>query len=388
MKSTRRAQYNRLNLIKYKRVRNTKCHHSLYIDRPISFPPMYRTFLIGVIFLLGGLHVPAAASPPLSPDSSASQLYVPNQRGASVSVLDQKGAVLTTVDLTNHGFSSHAMPHQVIAGSDSSWYVTLAGAGVVAKFDRQNELVAKTNIEAPGMIALDRDRNRVYVSRALSAVSPPTSLAVLRASDLQKLEDINIFVSRPHALAVDSITGHVYSASLDGSRIASFAPASEDVTVTNVEDMSGGFVGLDTSPDGTRLVATTQRTDELLAFDTDTRPLDRVASVSVSSGPYDVRFSPDGNSVWFPNQDAGAVTRVNANTWTVASVIEHEAFVQPHGVAISSDTRTVYISNHGMSKLKASPSDGSVAVIDAVNSTVRRITKVGPYAAALGLGGM
>jgi DNA-binding beta-propeller fold protein YncE len=157
-----------------------------------------------------------------------------------------------------------------------------------------------------------------------------------------------------------------------------------EVEVTNVEGMSGGFVGLDTSPDGTRLVATTQQTDQLLAFDTDSLALEQVAAVSVASGPYDVRYSPDGASVWFPNQDANVVTRVDPHTWKVATVVEHASFEQPHGVAVAPGSRTVYISNHGMSELKASPSNGSVAMIDAVEGTVRQVTEVGPYAAAIG----
>lgn len=341
------------------------------------------------VLVLGALQsLPATTSASVSPDSTTPRLYVPNQRGASISVLNDAGKVLTTVDLTAHGFPSHAMPHQVIGGPNGSWYVTLSGAGYVAKFDQQHNLVAKTKVEAPGMIALDADRDRLYVSRALSAVRPPTSLGVFRTSDLQKLDAIDVFISRPHALAVDSLTGRVYSASLDGPRIATFAPASEDVRVKTVENLSGGFVGLDTSPDGTRLVATTQQTNELLAFNSEVLPLDKIASISVASGPYDVRYSPNGQSVWFPNQDAGTVTRVNPQTWTVASVIEHEAFVQPHGVAVAPNTRTVYISNHGMSELNASPSNGSVALIDATNESVRRVTSVGPYAAALGRGGM
>lgn len=354
-------------------------------------PALAFAFVLAVLVIdltLGGLHPPPATTlTSVSPDSTAPRLYVPNQRGASISVLSGEGRLLTTVDLTDHGFSGHAMPHEVLVAPDGSWYVTLAGEGSVAMFDRENQLVSKTKFEAPGMIRLDHPRGRVYVSRALSAVHPPTSLGVFRASDLERIDEVGIFISRPHALAIDSLSGRVYSASLDGNRIAAFNPTSKEVEVTNVEGVSGGFVGLDTSPDGSHLVATTQQTDELLAFDTDSLALEQVASVSVAAGPYDVRYSPDGQSVWFPNQDANTVTRIDPRTWEVATVVEHESFEQPHGVAVAPNNRTVYISSHGMSELKASPSNGSVAVIDAARGTVRRVTEVGPYAAALGRGG-
>lgn len=64
-----------------------------------------------------------------------------------------------------------------------------------------------------------------------------------------------------------------------------------------------------------------------------------------------------------PNQDGHAVTRVDPRTCEVATVVEHASFERPHGVAVAPDARTVYISSHGMPKLNASPSNGSVALI-------------------------
>src|SRR5690606_19654456 len=68
--------------------------------------------------LLGGAG-PAAAQQDL-------RVYVPNQMGASITVLDGEGRTLETVDLRALGFSAHAMPHQVAAEADgAAWYVTL-----------------------------------------------------------------------------------------------------------------------------------------------------------------------------------------------------------------------------------------------------------------------
>lgn len=109
-------------------------------------------------------------------------------------------------------------------------------------------------------------------------------------------------------------------------------------------------------------------------------------------------FSPDGGSVWFPNQRAGAVTRVDVSSWTVAAVIRHAAFEEPHGVALSPDGATVYISSHGRAAaghgsdpaaaghdMQSPRANGTLVVIDARTGTIRSVTEVGPYAAALGL---
>jgi DNA-binding beta-propeller fold protein YncE len=354
-------------------------------------------FLAAIVGL--GLLVGAVASESMAPweAQSAVRLYVPNQMGASVSVLDGDGRVLQNVDLRALGFSEHAMPHQVVADG-SAWYVTLAGDGWVLKFDTDNHLVAKTRVDEPGMVVLDAGRDRLYVSRALGAVNPARSLAVLRASDLQLLDEPDIFIPRPHALAVDTVTGRVYSGSLGTNQIAAYDPGTERASITTFEGPPQSFVGLATSPDGRQLVATTQITDRLLAFDaTDPVRLTPLASVAVGALPYDVAYSPDGRAVWFPNQRAGTVTRVDTRSWTVTAVVRHAAFQEPHGVAVSADGRTVYVSSHGRTMMEpahpaaaghdmaTSRANGTLAVLDAVSAEVRSVTEVGPYAAALGL---
>src|SRR5690606_5506434 len=94
-------------------------------------------------------------------------------------------------------------------------------------------------------------------------------------------------------------------------------------------------------------VATTQLTSRLLVFRTLGQRLDSIAAVAVEELPYDVAYSPDGSSVWFPNQRASAVTRVDTRTWTVGAVIRDAAFEEPHGVAVSLDGVTVFVSSHG-----------------------------------------
>jgi DNA-binding beta-propeller fold protein YncE len=290
------------------------------------------------------------------------------------------------------------MPHQVAAAPDgSAWYVTLAGDGFVLAFDSDNRLVARTAVAEPGMIVLDPDRDLLFVSRALGAVNPPTTLAVLRASDMELLEEPDIFVPRPHALAVDTVSGKVYTGSLSTNGIAALDFATEEVRVTEVTGPSHAFVGLAVSPDGDRVVATTQLTDMLLAFEAaPDGELAQIAAVPVASAPYDVTFAPDGVSVWFPNQRAGAVTRVDALDWSVSEVIENPAFQEPHGVALSPDGTTLYVSSHGRASaaqvragaghdMESPRENGTLAVIDVASGKVEKVAEVGPYAAALGI---
>lgn len=245
------------------------------------------TFALSCLALAVPGSAAAVAATPVSADTTEIRLYVPNQLGASISILDDAGQLLETVDLRDFGCTDLAMPHQVAADPDGSrWYVSLAGAGQIAVFDAENRLVNHVAVEAPGMVVLDPSRGLLHVSRALMAVRPPSSLAVIRLSDLSVIDEPEVFVSRPHALAVDTVSGRVYTGSLANGLLAVFDPTSGDVQTEAVPDAPNGFVGLAVSPDGSRLVATTQITNRMLAFDaSDPGRLMLRASVPVEAGP-------------------------------------------------------------------------------------------------------
>jgi hypothetical protein len=96
---------------------------------------------------------------------------------------------------------------------------------------------------------------------------------------------------------------------------------------------------------------------------------------------------------------------VSAATWTVAGVVKHPAFAEPHGVIVSPDGRTVFVSSHGVQTGPTTPTPadtmhagmhagagaprgaGTLVRIDARTRAVRDVTPVGRYATALGLGG-
>jgi YVTN family beta-propeller protein len=333
------------------------------------------------------------------------RLYVPNQSDATVSILDAAtGAVLTTVDLQAAGFTANAKPHAVIVEPDgSAWYATLIGDGWVAKFDRDNRLLGKAKMETPGMLVVDPKHDRVYASRSMTAVSPPSSIGVIRRSDMTLLEETDVLVPRPHAIAVDTASGRVFVSGLGDNRIATIDDGR--VELTDVPGPLHAYVTFALSPDGRHLAASTQLTAQLLGFDVTTGAPRQVGAASVLPFGYQVAYSPDGRSVWLGDQRSGAVTEVDATTWKVAGVIRDSAFTEPHGVVLSPDGRTVYVSSHGVQTAPSAstPADtmhggmhagmdaprggGTLTLIDARTRAVRKVVPVGRYATAIGLGG-
>lgn len=366
----------------------------------MTFRSLLSAGSLSVLLVACATAAPAGAPP--APASSGVRAYVANQTAATISVIDaSRDSVIATVDLQSLGFSANAKPHHIAVEPDgSAWYVSLIGDGLVVKFDRDNHVVGKAAMKVPGLLYLDAAHDRLYASRSMSAVNPPSSIGVIRRSDMALLEELDVLVPRPHAITASPDGSHVFVGSLGRNDIAVVDTRSDNVNIVPVDGPTHVFVQFAMSPDGTRMVATAQLTGKLLVFDA-TRPdsLPLIHSVDVAAWPWHVLFTPDGRYVWFPNQHGGGATEVDAQTWQVAGMVTGDGFADPHGIAISPDGRQVFVSNHG--KAGTTPSgnmqdmhndqgereSGSVVVIDARNRTIKKVLQTGRYSAGMGIGG-
>lgn len=314
-------------------------------------------------------------------------LYVCNQEGASVSVIDMTtDEVIRTIDLEHFGFPPTAKPHHIVAEPDGSfWYLSLIGAGKVVKFDREDRVVGEADFETPGMLVIDPADDRLFVGRSMSAVNPPSRVGAVRRTDMS-LEEIEVVFPRPHMMVVDPAGKFLYTASLGENRIMIVRVDDQEVTSTAVEGAHHVLAHAAISPDGSRLAVSGEHTAKLLVFDATRSPeLTPLAVLDVNPRPWHLAFSPDGRFVYFGNQGANTVTVVDAARWTVAAVIRGEGLAEPHGIAVSSDGRRVYVSNRNL-KGAYSPKGGSpgsggvgnVVVIDARARSIVKVIDVGP----------
>lgn len=330
-------------------------------------------------------------------------LYVANQGVAMVSVIDMEAnRVIRTVDLAELGFPANCMPHHIAVEPDGSyWYLSLIAADAVLKFDRDNRLVGRLEIERPGLLALDPESDRLYVARSMVAVSPPSSIGVVRRSDMTA-EELETFVPRPHALAVGP-DGRVFTASLAVNQVAMIDPLEESVEIATL----GGqrphtFIGLAVSPDGRWMVGTTELTSKVFVFDLDLLPdMSPVDTIDVNPAPWHPVFTPDGQSVYVGNNWGNSVTVIDMARREVESVIEGEGIAQPHGSAVSPDGRYVYVSSRnlempeGHSKaghryaprydLGDNATAGTVVVIDTETREIVKVIEVPDYGSGLGV---
>lgn len=325
--------------------------------------------------------------------AQAPRLYLTNQDDATVSILDPVGrTLLETFDLRTLGFAPSARPHHAQVEPDGSfWYVTLIGAGKVLKLDRQNRVVGSVALEVPGLLALSRTSDLLVVARSMSAVNPPSRMAIIRRSDMTLLDEVEVIFPRPHAIALDPRGRYAYVASLGVNQIASVRLEDGRVTLVDIPGPYHTLTQFSVSPDGHWLVATGSTSGQLLVFDIASEGTPVLArTVPVEKGPFETAFTHDGSRLYVSNLDANVVSIVEPATWTVAKVLTGP-FQQPHGVVVTADGQVVWVSNrhqaggaHQHDGQQATGTGTAVALCAADGRVLAEIP-VGHYAAGIGV---
>lgn len=344
------------------------------------------------VFAGAGAVAALAAGADAAQRPGGERVYVANQAGASVSVVDAaSGAVVQTVDLTELGFDANARPHDTAVDPDGShWYVSLIGGGHVLRFTADGEPAGRTLFETPGLLEIDPVSDLLYVGRSMMAVDPPRRIGAIDRQNM-RVEEIDVFFPRPHALVVDAGRNRVAAASLVENRMALLDAATGEFDLVDVQGPAHTFVQFALSPDGRHLVATAQLTGKLLVFDAESARLTR--ELDVGTQPWHPVFSPDGRRVYFGAKDDDAVVVVDAETWTVAKRITAPGIAEPHGSAITADGRHLFVSNRNLKgkyatrKRAANDSDvGTLVKIDTNSLEVVQTIEVGPYPAGISIG--
>jgi YVTN family beta-propeller protein len=348
---------------------------------------------LGVTALLISLISCAGSSPANPAPEQAARLYVANQDDATVSIIDPRsGAVAETVDLRKYGFGDNAKPHHVQVEPDgSAWYVTLIGAGKVLKLDRSNQVLASADLQVPGLMTLHPTQDLMFVGRSMSAVNPPPRIAVIRRSNMRLLDEIDLLFPRPHGITVHPGGQTVYVASLGTNQLASVGVAESDVRIVDVPGPAHGFVQTAVSPDGHWLAVTAELTDELMIFDlTNPRDPKLTRTIAMPDGPFEPLFTGDGRWIYVTILGANRVAVVDTRSWEVQEVLSHDAFAQPHGLALAPDGQHVFVGNrhqlggtHDHSGEKPTGA-GTVVSICAATATPQSAIQVGNYAAGMG----
>lgn len=319
-------------------------------------------------------------------------LYVCNQGSAVISVIDMDAnLVIRTIDLQDLGFSENARPHHVAVSPDGSyWYVSLIGENTILKFNPTNELIGRVEFEVPGMLSIDPDERHLYVGRSMSAVNPPHRIGSIDRSEMQ-IEEVDVFYSRPHAIETAPNGRYVYSASLAVNQIAGIDTETYHVEVIDVPGPHHSFVQFAIAPDGQTMITGGEMSGQLVVFDL-SEPMTPTVKKTIDLGgaPWHPVFSPDGRYAYVPRKQADAVSVIDMQTLAQTGVIEGRGLSQPHGSAVRSDGRYLYVSNNNLDGAYSPRYDvdtdpiGTVAVIDTHSNRIVKVLEVENYPTGIG----
>lgn len=301
---------------------------------------VFRTLVLSIILTF-----------PLSSLGAQAKLYVTNQSGASITVIDQtRLTVDTTIDLTKLGFTPNAKPHHVVVEKDgSAWYVTLIADGKVLKFDRNNKLVGQLSMETPGLLAIDPVHDSLYVGRSMTAVNPPKSLAVIKRSSFTMVEEQEIQIPRPHALVATRDGKWVHAASLAQNTIASLETATGQVTLSTLPGATTrSLVQFTVSPDGKWLVVGGELSNTVMLFDlTKPPPLAPKSEFAVHGKPWDPVFSPDGKHAYFSLFADSSVAEVDLSAGKITRTFAGH-YAQPYDMIMRADGKYLFVVNQNL----------------------------------------
>jgi DNA-binding beta-propeller fold protein YncE len=292
------------------------------------------------------------------------------------------------VDLKELGFDAGAKPHHIAVEPDGAhWYVSLISAGRVLKFTRDNELVGQAEFEVPGLLELDPSSDHLFVGRSMAAVNPPQRIGMIDTNTMET-EELEVFIPRPHALAVAPNGKFVYSASLAENRMTVINIETGDTEFHDLDGPTHTLVDLQISPDGKTMISGGQLTSKFFFFDSEDQagvPIQKI--IDVDAAPWHPVFNREGTRAYFANKMADKVTILNMETREVEAVIEGNGLAQPHGTALSSDGRYLYVSNQNMNMAYTSAdgsNPGTVVVIDTQSAEIVKVLEVGTLPSGAG----
>lgn len=335
--------------------------------------------------------------------AAGEKLYVVNQAGATITVVDQSTlAVDTVMDLRGLGFSANAKPHHVAVEEDGRfWYVSLIGDGRVLKFDRNNRLLGQVKMETPGLLSLDPVHDSLYVGRSMTAVNPPKSLGVIARTSFTLVDEQEIVTPRPHALAATKDGRWVHTASLAENRIASVETATGRVTLSVIAGAPRSLVTFALSPDGNTLVSGGELSNTLLVFDLrQPPPLQPVREIALPGKPWEPRFTPDGQRVYVTLLTKNAIAEIDLARGTVVRELTGR-IAQPYSMILRRDGRYAFVVSQNTGAIAAGQSghemhgmgadqhttDGWLTIFDLRTGTVDRTLMLGAGPTGMGAAG-
>ncbi len=266
-------------------------------------------------------------------------------------------------------------PHELAISPDhKTAYIPIYGDGVYGRNPHPGHVIAIVDLASKKMTGTI-DVSPYIAPHGLQVDSKGTLYATC---DLSRKFLVIDPKTRAITAAIDTEgTGHWIAVLPDGSK--AYVANKNDrpfVSVIDIKarkmtgkvDMPNGTQGITVSPDGKRVLAVDYKDPKFMVIDTATdKIVDTVDVEKNQTGPFRVKYSPDGSKLVTCDSQAGLANIINIadlhGKQTVLTVGK-----TPFGIAFSADSKTALVSNHG---------DGTISVIDLPSGKIVNTFKAG-----------
>jgi len=313
--------------------------------------------------------------------ASAANLDFNNPTGTpGLIMIDKLGGFVRFFDpVSFKELSSFAIPdgppHELAISPDhKTAYIPIYGDGVYGRNPHPGHVIAIVDLASKKMTGTI-DVSPYLAPHGLQVDSKGTLYATCDQSRKFLVIDPK---TRTITAAIDTEgTGHWIAVLPDGSK--AYVANKNDrpfVSVIDIKarkmtgkiDMPNGTQGITVSPDGKRVLAVDYKDPKFVVIDTATdKIVDTVAVEKNQTGPFRVKYSPDGSKLVTCDSQAGL-----ANILSTADLHGKQTVLTvgktPFGIAFSADSKTALVSNHG---------DGTISVIDVPSGRVVNTFKAG-----------
>lgn len=329
--------------------------------------------LVVVMLLITGMIISGCDNNKKSSILQPAKVYVANEEGGSVSVIDLQDSLKNTnIAIGDSGKMFMAHNVQVAPDGKSVWVTAVpmdsTGINQLVVID-VNTGTIKTRVQLGkdlhvAHVVLDNESKYAFVT-----AKDPSQVIQVDATTYEVVRKFDLGTGHsPHGLRYAD--GKLYVANMDAKSMSIINVA--DGKITDVP-LGGVAVQIAITQDGKFVFASLYDTKEVVKYDLQSGEIKRIALPDGAQGPIQLYATPDSRLLYVADQGELMERPVSNKVFVIdiadAKVISTiQAGNKAHGVVVSKDGKTVYVTNS---------IDNTVSVIDVATQKVTRTIPVG-----------
>ena len=329
--------------------------------------------LVVTMLMVTGMMISGCDNNKKSSATQTAKVYVANEEGGSVSVIDLQDSLRnTSIDISESGKMFMAHNVQVAPNGKTVWVTAVpmdsTGINQLVVID-VNTGIIKNRIQLGGKlhlahVVLDNESKYAFVT-----AKETSQVIQVDATTYEVVKKFDLGAGHsPHGLRYAD--GKLYVANMDAKSMSVINIA--DGKITDIP-FGGVVVQTAVTQDGKFVFASLYDTKEVIRYDMQSGEIKRIALPAGAQGPIQLYATPDNKLLYVADQGELMERPVSnkvfvidiANAKVISTIVVGK---KAHGVVVSKDGTTVYVTNS---------IDNTVSVIDVATQKVTATIPVG-----------